>query len=71
MDIINDLEFKMRVYSREQLIDIANHNNGICIETMDYTISYMLDIDRFKITYTNPDLKDCIVDYYYLIDHFR
>ena len=71
MDIINDLEFKLRVYSREQLIMIAEQNNGICIENINYTISYMPDIDKFKVSYTNPDLKDCIVDYYYLIDHFR
>lgn len=70
-NIISEKDFKNKYFTKEELIDIAKNNNGICIEDINYTISYMPDINKFKIEYADHNLKSYIVDYFYIVDHFR
>ena len=69
--VLTGHDFKKKHISRNELIKIAENNDGICIEDMNYTISYIPLSDKFKIEYTNPDIGTCIVDYFYILDHFR
>ena len=64
-------EFAGKTISKEELINIAKHNDGICIEDMNYTISYNELDNKFKIEYANPDIGTCITDYFYILDHFK
>lgn len=69
--IITEEEFRKNHKTKEELIDIAKNNNGICIEGMEFTISYIPEIDLFQITYLDESIDNSIADYYYIIDHFK
>lgn len=64
-------QFREKYYTKEELIKIAKQNNSVCIDDINYTISYISDKDKFQVIYSNPDIMDYMVDYFYLIDHFR
>lgn len=64
-------QFREKYYTKEELIKIAKQNNSVCIDDINYTISYITDKDKFQVVYSNPDIMEYMVDYFYLIDHFR
>lgn len=64
-------QFREKYYTKEELIKIAKNNNSVCIDDINYTISYIADKDKFQIVYSNPDIMDYMVDYFYIMDHFR
>ena len=64
-------QFREKYYTKEELIKIAKQNNDVCIDDINYTITYIPDKDRFQVIYSNSDIIDYMVDYFYLIDHFR
>ena len=64
-------QFREKYYTKEELIKIAKQNNSVCIDDINYTVSYIADYDKFQIVYSNPDIMDYMVDYFYIMDHFR
>lgn len=64
-------QFREKYYTKEELIKIAKQNNSVCIDDINYTISYITDKDKFQVVYSNPDIMEYMVDYFYIMDHFR
>lgn len=64
-------QFREKYYTKEELIKIAKQNNSVCIDDINYTISYITDKDKFQVVYSNPDIMEYLVDYFYIMDHFR
>lgn len=64
-------QFREKYYTKEELIKIAKQNNSVCIDDINYTVSYIADKDKFQVVYSNSDIIDYTVDYFYIMDHFR
>ena len=64
-------QFREKYYTKEELIKIAKQNNSVCIDDINYTVSYIVDKDKFQVVYSNPDIMEYMVDYFYIMDHFR
>ena len=65
-------EFKMKIVSKQELIDIADHNeDNICIEDILLDIRYIRANGNFVINYHEGNIESTTVDFHYLMEHFK
>lgn len=65
-------DFKMKIVSKQELIDIAEHNeDSICIDDILLDIRYIRGNGNFVINYHEGNIESTSVDFHYLMEHFK